>query len=163
MGLLCIQPKSDMTCLIVVHRGILAQESSDLDYTHHTGAVVGAHRVPAVSVLLAGAAPLCALVDVPAAHPGGVGREPGLTLAVEAAGGVDAVRLLPAVLSAIEVSVVNFTFVQLIAGGLVHVSLAVVAISTVLIVQTAYIAVSTPVIVLVTLPVAAVVTGAEPK
>ena len=124
---------------------------------------MGTHSVPAVSVLLAGAAPLRTLVDVPAAHPGGVGREPGLTLAVEAAGGVDAVRLLPAVLGAVKMSVVYVTLVQLIAGGLVHVSLAVVAISTVLIVQTAYIAVSTPVIVLVTLPVAAVVTGAEPK
>ena len=121
------------------------------------------NKVPAVCVLLAGAAPLSALVDVPAAHPGLVGGEASLTVAVEAAGGVDAVRLLPAVLGPIEVSVVNFTFVQLIAGGLVHVSLAVVAISTVLIVQTANIAVSTSIIVLVTLSVAAVVTGAEAK
>ena len=130
---------------------------------HLASAVMRAVQVPAVRVGPAGAAALGALVLVPAAHPGRVGSEPGLALAVEAAGGVDAERLLPAVLGPIEVSVVNFTFVQLIAGGLVHVSLAVVAISTVLIVQTAYIAVSTPVIVLVTLPVAAVVTGAEPK
>ena len=122
-----------------------------------------AFKVPAVCVLLTGAPPLRALIDVPAAHPGRVGGEPGLTLAVEAAGGVDAVRLLPAVLGAIKVSVIYVTLVQLITGGLIHVSLAVVSIITVLIVQTSHIAISTPVIVFVALPMTAVVTGAEAK
>ena len=134
-----------------------------LEYAHHASAVVRAVQVPAVRVLLAGAAALRALIDVPAAHPGGVSRESSLALAVEAAGGVDTVRLLPAVCCAVKVDVVNVALVQLIARGLIHVSLAVVTISAVLIVQTAHIAITTPVIVLVTNPVTAVVTGAEPK
>ena len=121
------------------------------------------NKVPAVCVLLAGAAPLRALVDVSAAHPGLVGGKAGLTVAVEAASGVDAVRILPAVGSAVEVSVVDVALVQLIAGGLRHVCLAVVAVSAVLIVEAADIAVATPVVVLVAFPVAAVVAGGEAK
>ena len=124
---------------------------------------MGADGVPAVCVILAGAAALRALVDVPAAHPGRVGGVAGLTLAVEAPGGVDTVRIFRAVLGAVEVRVVDVALVQLVAGGLIHVGLAVVSIRAVLIVKAANIAVSTSVVVLVANPVAAVVSGGEAK
>ena len=135
----------------------------NLEQAHLASAVVGANKVPAVCVRLAGAAPLRALVDVSAAHPGLVGCEACLTVAVEAAGGVDAVRILPAVDSAVEVSVVNVALVKLVAGGLVHVCLAVVAVSAVLIVEAAHIPITTSVVVLVAFSVAAVVAGGEAK
>ena len=115
-------------------------------------------KVPAVCVLLAGAASLRALIDISAAYPGLVRGVASVTVTVEAAGCVDTVGILPAVSSAIEVNVVNVALVQLVAGWLGHVSLVVVTISAVLIVQTAHIAITTPVIVLVTFSVAAVVT-----
>ena len=116
-------------------------------------------QVPAVRVGPAGAAALRALVLVPAAHPGRVGCEPGQAAAGEGAHGVGASRLLPAVRRAVEEYIVNVTLVNLIAGGLVHVRLAVVTILAVLIGDTASHIVSAPVVVLVAHPVAAVVSG----
>ena len=127
------------------------------------GAVVRPVPVPAVGVGPAAAAALRALVDVPAAHPGGVGGEPRVTGAGEAAHRVGAGGLYPAVGSPIEVDVVNITLVQLVAGGKWHVSVAVVAISTVLIHPAASNIVPTPVVVLVADSVAAVVRAGEPK
>ena len=116
-------------------------------------------QVPAVRVGLAGAAALGALVLVPAAHPGRVGREAGQAGAGEGAHSVGASRLLPAVRRAVEEDVVNVALVNLIAGGLVHVRLAVVTILAVLIGDTASHIVSAPVVVLVANSVAAVVSG----
>ena len=119
--------------------------------------------VPAVGVCPAAAAALRALVDVPAAHPGSVGSEARVTGAGEAAHRVGAGGLYPTVGRPIEVEVVRITFIQLIAGGLVHGGVTVVAISTVLIPPAASNIVPTPVVVLVADSVAAVVRAGEPK
>ena len=124
---------------------------------------MGAIPVPAVSVCSTGAATLSALIEVPAAHPGSVGSEARVTGAGEAAHRVGAGGLYATVGSPIEVEVVNGTFIQLIAGGLVHVCVTVVAISTVLIPPAASNIVPTPVVVLVADSVAAVVRTREPK
>ena len=124
---------------------------------------MGAIPVPAVSICSTGAATLSALIEVPATHPGSVGSEPGVTGAGEAAHRVGAGGLYPTVGRPIEVQVVRITFIQLIAGGLVHVCVTVVAISTVLIPPAASNTVPTPVVVLVADSVAAVVRAREPK
>ena len=67
---------------------------------------MGPVPVPAVSVGFTGGAPLRALVQVPAAHPGGVGGEPRVTGAGEAAHRVGAGGLYPTVGRPIEVEVV---------------------------------------------------------
>ena len=124
---------------------------------------MGTIAVVAVSVVFAGAATLSALIEVPAAHPGSVGSEPSVTGAGEAAHRVGAGGLYPTVGRPIEVEVVRITFIQLIAGGLVHRGVTVVAISTVLIHPAASSVVPTPVVVLVADSVAAVVRAGEPK
>ena len=124
---------------------------------------MGPIPVPAVSVCSAGAATFSALIEVPAAHPGSVGSEPSVTGAGEAAHRVGAGGLYPTVGRPIEVEVVRITFIQLIAGGLVHGGVTVVAISTVLIHPAASSVVPTPVVVLVADSVAAVVRAREPK
>ena len=53
--------------------------------TNLAGAVVSPVPVPAVGVGFTGGAALCALIQVPAAHPGGVGSEPRVAGAGEAA------------------------------------------------------------------------------
>ena len=118
---------------------------------------MGAIAVVAVSVCFAGAATLSALIQVPATHPGGVGSEPRVTGTGEAAHRVGAGGLYPTVGRTIEVEVVRITFIQLIASGLVHGDVTVVAISTVLIPPAASSVVPTPVVVLVADSVAAVV------
>ena len=124
---------------------------------------MGAIPVPAVSVCSTGAATLSALIEVPAAHPGSVGSEARVTGAGEAAHRVGAGGLYPTVGRSIEIEVVRITFIQLIAGGLVHGGVTVVAISTVLIPPAASNIVPTPVVVLVADSVAAVVRTREPK
>ena len=121
------------------------------------GAVVGAIQVPAVSVGPAVVAPFSALIDVPAAYPGGVFSEPSVTGAGEASSIVGAISLNTTVCSPIEVNVVNITLIQLIAGWLVHVCVTVVTIMTVCIFLAANNIVPTPVVVLVADSVAAVV------
>ena len=120
-------------------------------------------QVPAVRVGPAGAAALRALVLVPAAHPGRVGSEARQAGAAEGAHGVGAGRLLPAVRGAVEEDVVNVTLVNLVAGGQVHVCLAVVTVLAVLIGGTASHIVPAPVVVLVADSVAAVVSGEVSK
>ena len=124
---------------------------------------MGAVEVPAVGVGPAGGAALRALVLVPAAHPGRVGREPRVAGAAERAHRVGAGRLYPAVRGAVEESVLNVALIDLVAGGLVHVGLAVVAVQTVLIRGTARHLVPAPVVVLVAHSVAAVVGGGVAK
>ena len=92
-----------------------------------------------------------------------MGSEPSVTGAGEAAHRVGAGGLYPTVGRPIEVEVVRVTFIQLIAGGLVHGGVTVVAISTVLIHPAASNIVPTPVVVLVADSVAAVVRAGEPK
>ena len=125
--------------------------------TNLAGAVVSPVPVPAVGVGFTGGAALCALIQVPASHPGGVGSEPRVTGTGEAAHRVGAGGLYATVGSPIEVYVVNIALVQLIAGGKWHVCLTVVPISTVLIHPAASSVVPTPVVVLVADSVAAVV------
>ena len=125
--------------------------------TNLAGAVVSAIPVPTISIGFTGGAALCALIQVPASHPGGVGSEPRVTGAGEAAHRVGAGGLYPTVGRTIEVEVVRITFIQLIAGGLVHGGVTVVAISTVLVPPAASGVVPTPVVVLVADSVAAVV------
>ena len=131
--------------------------------TNLAGAVVSAVPIPAVGVGFTGGAALCALIQVPASHPGGVGSEPRVTGTGEAAHRVGAGGLYPTVGRSIEIQVVRITFIQLIAGGLVHGGVTVVAISTVLIPPAASNIVPTPVVVLVADSVAAVVRAGEPK
>ena len=124
---------------------------------------MGAIPVPAVSVCSTGAATLSALIEVPAAHPGSVGSEASVTGAGEAAHRVGAGGLYATVGRPIEIEVVRITFIQLIASGLVHGGVTVVAISTVLVPPAASSVVPTPVVVLVADSVAAVVRAGEPK
>ena len=121
------------------------------------GAVVGAIQVPAVSVGPAVVATFSALIDVPAAYPGGVFSEPSVTGAGEASSIVGAISFNTTVCSPIEMNVVNITLIQLIAGWLVHICVTVVTIMTVSIFFAANNIVPTPVVVLVADSVAAVV------
>ena len=125
--------------------------------TNLAGAVVSPVPVPAVGVGFTSGAALGTLVQVPAAHPGGVGSEPRVAGAGETAHRVGAGGLYATVGSPIEVDVVNIALVQLIAGGECHVCFTVMAISAVLIPPAASNTVPTPVVVLVADSVAAVV------
>ena len=120
-------------------------------------------QVPAVSVGLAGAASLRALVDVPAAHPGHMCGVASVAGAGEAANSVGAGGLLSTILGPIEMDIVHLTLIELIAGWLVHVSLAVVTISTVSIDSAARHSISTSVIIFVADSVAAIVRASEAK
>ena len=121
------------------------------------------NQVPAVCVSLAGAASLRTLIDVPAAHPGHMLGVASVTGAGEAAHSVGAGGILSTILGPIEMDVVHLTLIELIAGGLVHVSLAVVTISTVSIDSAPHHPISTSVVVLVADSVAAVVRASESK
>ena len=130
---------------------------------YHACAIMGAIQVPTVRVCLASATSLRALIDVSAAHPGHVLGVASVTGAGEAANSVGAGGIISTILGPIEVDVVHFTLIELIAGGLVHVSLAVVTISTVSIDSAPRHPISTSVVVLVADPVAAVVRASESK
>ena len=117
--------------------------------------------VPAVGVGPAAAAALRALVDVPAAHPGGVLGEPRLTGTAEAAHAVGAGGLNATVSRPIEVGVVRVTLVRLQTGGLVQVCVTVVTGSAVLVIAAAHLPMAADSVQLVAVSVAAVVRGAE--
>ena len=125
------------------------------------GAVVCPVPVPAVRVGLAGVAALRALVLVPAAHPGGVGREASEAGTGEAAHGVGAARLYAAVGRTVEVGVVNVTLVDVDTLGLVQAGVTDDPGHTVVIIAAADLPVTTDPVELVAVSVAAVVGGGE--
>ena len=130
---------------------------------YHAGAVVRPIQVPAVSVGLACAAPLRALIYVSAAHPGHMLGVASVTGTGEAPNSVGTGGVICTIFGPIEVDVVHLTLIELIAGWLVHVSLAVVTISAVSIDSAPRHPISTPVVVFVADSVAAVVRASESK
>ena len=120
-----------------------------------------ADGVPAVGVLLTGVAALRALVDVPAALPGGVLGVAGLAGAGEAPHRVGAVGLLTTVRRPIELDVGNVALVNVHTLGLVQTGVTHHAGHTVLIEAAADLPIAADSVQLVAVSVAAVVRGAE--
>ena len=115
------------------------------------------HQVPAVSVLLAGVAALRALVDIPAAHPGGVLGVAGLAGAGEAPHGVGAVSVLPTVGGPIELEVVQLALVNVHTLGLLQAGVARHPRHTVRVIAAANLAIAAHSVQAVAVSVAAVV------
>ena len=121
------------------------------------GAIMRSNQVPAVGVGLAGVASLRALVDVPAAGPGGVLGVAGVTGAGEAAHGVGAEGVLATVGRPIELDVVLLTLVNVHTLGLLQTGVAHHPRHTVGVVATPHLAVVAESVERIAVSVAAVV------
>ena len=124
---------------------------------------MGPMPVPTVSKRLASAATLCTFIDIPASHPSYMGSEPCVTGAGETSHIICTGCIKATVGSSIEERVIYVTFIQLIAGWKLHVSVTVMSIKTILIIFTTNYIISTSVVVLVTNPIATIVVGTESK
>ena len=116
-----------------------------------------ADEVPAVGVVLAAVASLRALVDVPAAGPGGVLGVAWLTGAGEAPHSVATGGVLPAVGSPVELDVANLALVNVHTLGLLQAGVADHPGHAVIVIAAADLAIAADSVEFVAVPVAAVV------